>query len=145
MKKAKLPVFKASDFTATQFYTAQEKADYTQALCGLVLGDFAESKFPKTLWRRLMHSFGHIAHFDRDGFYATWFSTNARRLDWITHVLDFQPYGDATHTYCDVERAFRAWLSESGMWAKYRAIVDAETEARERAALAALKAKYPDA
>ena len=57
--------------------------------------------------------FGHIAHYNSEGFYSTWFSTNAQQLGWIEYILKFTPYDDPAWTWCDVEKEFIDWLKKN--------------------------------
>lgn len=55
--------------------------------------------------------FGHIAHYDRNGFYDEWFREG--RADWTEYILDRGAwFGDPEYTWSDVENAFVEWLKE---------------------------------
>jgi hypothetical protein len=47
------PLFTADQFTATQWETAQGKADFGNKLCKFIAADFKQSLFTKTLYGRL--------------------------------------------------------------------------------------------
>jgi hypothetical protein len=103
--------FNASQFGATNFTTAEAKAGAANALASFVECGFEERRFTKAVYNALyLHLFGHIAHYNRNGFYGEWFSTVEDRIRWCQRVLDWVPYGEPEHTWVDVERAFKKWL-----------------------------------
>lgn len=142
MKKEKL--FKAGQFTPTEFYTAEDKAKFANAFVRLVEGDFAPGLFPKWFYTNLTNCFGHIAHFDQSGFYATWFTSNEKKLRFLVNAGRFPAYGDPEFTFCDVEKALKTWIAGSGAVQRYTEKLDAEIKGHELAELARLKAKYPE-
>jgi len=135
--------FNTTDFTPTQFTSAVEKQNFAEKLASFVEQGFKQKQFSQKLYKSLSNSFQHIAHFNRGGFYATWFTTPGDRLRWVDHVLSARIYGDPTFTPCDVERAFQTWLEESLIRGRLVDQVNAELESRERAELKRLSAKYP--
>jgi hypothetical protein len=52
--------------------------------------------------------------------------------------------GNPSYTWSDVEQAFSAWIQESGLLERYQRLCTAAIEARERAQLATLRAKYDE-
>lgn len=138
--------FDADQFTATKFDTAADKATAMEQLARFAEAGFPHKAFTKRLYHHLyQHLFHHIAHYDRDGFYHTWFSTLDRQADWVDYALRSRAFGDPAWTWCDAEEAFQGWLADSGIPELVaRRAADAK-EAAERAALARLLAKYPDA
>lgn len=140
--------FVASQFTATKFDTAAEKAKRANELAVFVQAGMPESRFTKigvyhTLYQ---HLFGHIAHYDQWGFFGTWFSTPEQRAEWIEYALRGGMmgafYGDPAYTWVDVERAFVEWLDGTDLPDRFRREANGTVEARERAQLAALQEKY---
>ena len=129
-------------FTATVWNTANDKAGFAATYKRFVLADFAEQQFTKSFYRRLSMMFGHIAHYDRDGFYNTWFTTTVDKLAFVQHALREWYPGDPAWTWSDVEDDLRRWLVESNIEAKYTVQLEQETESDERAQLARLTAKY---
>lgn len=138
--------FDADQFTATHFDTAAEKATAMEQLARFAEAGFPRKAFTKRLYHHLnLHLFHHIAHYNIDGFYDVWFSTLARQADWVNYALHARAYGEPAWTWSDAEEAFQGWLADSGIAELvYRRAADAK-EAAERAALARLLAKYPDA
>jgi hypothetical protein len=106
-----------------------------------VKSDFDQRLFPQTFYCRLSMSFGHIAHFNRQGFFETFFNTTADKVRFLRLTLAHPCFGDPAFTYSDVERALQGWLRENGILAKYEQSLAEETKAGERAQLARLKAK----
>ena len=134
--------FNPSQFTATQWSTVEEKAQFGNTLLHFIDNECKETLFTKKFYNRLMNTFGHIAHYNREGFYAEWFTNNADRLHFIDHLLRWPCHGDATFTFCDVERAIQGEVRSRNYLAKYRVIVAEETRAHEIAVLTRLEAKY---
>lgn len=143
--------FSASQFTATKWDTAEDKAKAANALASFVERGMPERGWRKGIYHTLyQHLFGHIAHYDMYGFFSTWFSTPEQRAEWAEYVANGGMYGrhgvgDPAFTWSDVEVAFAAWMDSSGLIARFIREGNESIEARERAALAALKAKYEEA
>lgn len=98
-------------------------------------------------YRRLSTTFGHIAHYNKNGFYEEWFSNPSDKRDFLARTLNHTVYGDPDWTYADVERAVQDWL-EANAARIFTPLISqslVETEARERALLAELKDKYEGA
>src|SRR5665213_4527985 len=69
--------------------------------------EWARTAFAKSFYNRLSMCFGNIAHYDLNGFYETWFTSDADRLQFLRHTLDWLCWGDPEFTFCDVERAIQ--------------------------------------
>ena len=109
--------FQASNFTATKWNTAEDKARIANKLTKFILNGFQQSSFTKDLYKRLSTMFGHIAEYDIHGFYSVWFDDDAACLKWAENamrggVLGFV-VGDPAWTWSDVEKAIQKWLSEN--------------------------------
>ena len=107
----KAPPFVADLLVPTEFSTAEDKARFGNQLAAFVLSGFKQEKWTKALYKRLSLTFGHIAHYNMNGFWDEWFSTAAQQADWIRHVLEHPCYGDPAYTHSDLERQFKAWLA----------------------------------
>ena len=134
--------FTAAMFTPTKFDTAADKAKFANHLVRFVHSDFNRNLFPKWFYNRLSMTFGHIAHFNINGFYGVHFASDGARLDWLRLVANAPAFGDPAYTYSDVERALAAWVKDSGLIPGYVERIAAARETAERAELARLKAKY---
>lgn len=137
--------FSAAQFTATAYDTADDKAKFANHAVRFATAGFPDTLFPRWFYTRLSMTFGHIAYFSQSGFYGTWFSSPAKRLDWLRYVARGGAYGypgDPAFTYCDVERVLKVWVIQSGLIEEYQAQIATATEAAERALLARLKGKY---
>jgi hypothetical protein len=132
-------------FATTAHATAVDKQRFYDHFIVFVESGFKEELFHDWFYRKLSNCFGHIAHYDRIGFYDTWFSNNERRFKFIRHALYQAIYGDADYTFCDVERAIQQWLFEHRYIDKYENYAAAAVENQERDQLKYLKEKYPDA
>lgn len=107
-----------------------------------MLADCPKSMFHKWFYNRLSNCFGHIAHYNLEGFYHTWFENDQTKLRFIRHALKFPCYGSPEYTYSDVEKQLVCWLAASDLPDKYANAHMAAVEKNERALLAQLRAKY---
>ena len=108
---------RASNFTATKWNTAEDKARMANKLTKFILNGFQQSSFTKDMYKRLSTMFGHIAEYDIHRFYSVWFEDDVARLKWAENVmrggvLGFV-VGDPAWTWSDVEKAIQKWLSEN--------------------------------
>ena len=134
--------FDPSQFTPTKWDTAKDKAAFAKQFVRFVQSDFAAKHFTEKFYRRLSNTFGHIAHYNRGGFWETFFTTTADKVRFLKMTLQYPCYGDPTWTYSDVERALQQWIQVSNLLEQYRQRMTEETEAGERTQLARLQAKY---
>ncbi len=86
--------FLPSDFTATKFSTAADKAEFGNTLLRFIESEWASALFTKSFYNRLSMCFGHIAHYNRTQFYEEWFSSLAAQVRFLKHTLRFPCYGD---------------------------------------------------
>ena len=96
---------------ATEFYTAENKSRFGINLLRFVSSGFKAHRFTKSLYTQLSMCFGHIAHYNRGGFYTTWFSSSAKQRSWVEYISEYVPCGDPEYTFSDLERMFKAWLT----------------------------------
>ena len=108
-------IFEASQFVGTKWDSADVKAKFANDLAKFVLSGFDEERFTQSLYRRLSLTFGHIAHYDKYGFWHTWFLTPQKCVRWVDYILEHVIYGDPEYTYSDVERAFKKWLQTADL------------------------------
>ncbi len=134
--------FCPSQFTPTKWQTAQDKAAFAKQFVRFVQSDFAAKHFTEKFYQRLSNTFGHIAHYNRGGFWDTFFTDTADKVRFLEMILQWSWYGDPAWTFGDVERALQAWLKADGTLERYRQRLAEETEAVERAQLARLQRKY---
>jgi hypothetical protein len=137
-----MQAFTAKEFTPTKWDDRQTKAKFARQFVKFVESDFDQRLFSQAFYRRLSMTFGHIAHFNRQGFFETFFTTTADKVRFLRMTLAHPCFGDPAFTYSDVERALQGWLRESGTLARYEQRLADEMDAGERAELARLKAKY---
>lgn len=130
------------DFTPTKWDTAKDKAAFAKQFVRFVQSDFAAKHFTEKFYRRLSNTFGHIAHYNRGGFWAEFFTTTADKVRFLEQTLEHPCYGDPAWTYSDVERALQAWLQADNILERYRQRLAKEMEAAERVELARLQQKY---
>jgi hypothetical protein len=138
------PAFEAAQFTPTKFNSAAAKAKFANDLCKFIAAGFPDSKFNKKFYNQLSMTFGHIAHYNRDGFFNEFFMDISGKINFLEQTLAYPCYGSPDYTFCDVEKAIQDRLWASGLSASYQALRRAEIEQAERATLARLSAKFAD-
>lgn len=140
------PPFTAAEFTPTKFNSAADKAKFANHLMRFIAGDFQRSDFTQPFYDRLCLTFGHTAHYDRDGFWFTFFDTAGSVVDFLNQTIDYgrRGIGDPAYTFSDVRKAVVRRLEGSGVLQHYESARSHAVEAKERAYLARLQAKYGD-
>ncbi|MBM3273047.1 hypothetical protein FJY94_07380 [Candidatus Kaiserbacteria bacterium] len=135
-------MFEASQFTPTKWDSAEDKARFANQFAKFVSGSFRREDFPKWFYNSLHLTFGHIAHYDQYGFFATFFECQAGKVQFLAQCLEYPAYGDPDHTYCDVEKALKIWLRDGRYLERAKADLASQVEVAERVQLARLKDKY---
>ena len=102
--------FVEKQFVATQFDSAKDKAAFASRFARFVLSGFKPSLFTQKFYVQLSHIFGHIAHYDRNGFRDVWFSTPARQRSFIDRVREHTAVGQPEFCWVDVERELQNWV-----------------------------------
>lgn len=100
--------FTAEQFTPTQWDTAADKAKFANHFVRFVASGYKETLFYDWFYKRLSNTFGHIAHYDRIGFYNHFFRDKTAQLYFMTATRQGGGYGDPAYTYSDVEKAIKA-------------------------------------
>ena len=134
--------FGSEQFTATQWSSAGDKAQFGNQLLRFIDEGFHKSLFTKTLYNRLSQCFQHIAHCDLHGFYGTWFAAPGDHARFLDHLLRSPCFGDPAYTYSDVERDIQIEIRRRNYVALYRlAALEAE-RSTEIELLERLESKY---
>jgi hypothetical protein len=138
---AKPTIFKPDQFTATEHYTAEKKAEFANRFAAFLMNGCKPGEFSPILYSTLRNTFGHIAHTNLQGFYHAWFATPDRRVAFIQHTLDWPCHGDPKFTFCDVEWEFQRWLRGVNLLGEYQRAVQSNQhyESVEDVARALLK------
>lgn len=136
------PRFTAADFTPSKWDSAATKAIFANTLCQFIAADFKQGLFTKIFYSRLHLTYGHIACYNREGFFSTYFRDLAGKVEFLEHTLQWPCFGDPAFTYCDVEHAVQLRLRSCDLLAAYRALRAAEVEGAEREMLRRLQSKY---
>jgi hypothetical protein len=134
--------FSPDQFTPTKWSSAEEKAKFGNDLLTFILSDCPEGKFTAKLYERLSNCFGHIAHYDKAGFFDTWFSSAATRSDFLNHLCEDPCFGSPECTFSDVERAVQRKVEELNLRQGFASKASDETRQHDLTLLAALQAKY---
>jgi hypothetical protein len=134
--------FLPSDFTATKFSTAADKAEFGNTLLRFIESEWASALFTKSFYNRLSTCFGHIAHYNRAQFYEVWFSSLADQVRFLKHTLRFPCYGDPEYTFSDIERAIQREIIDRNYLARYELRLAQKQQATDLALLRQLEGKY---
>ncbi|HEY5730140.1 MAG TPA: hypothetical protein VIS72_08830 [Anaerolineales bacterium] len=142
--KGKAGEFCSEDFTPTKWAAADEKAKIANKLTRFILGGFQQTSFRKRMYQRLSNMFGHIAHYDSNGFYSTWFTDIKSCRDWVEHVTGswLSGIGDPRFTWSDVEKALVQWIKDNQIQEQLDELYHLDVEHKERSLLTALQQKY---
>ena len=138
-------VFLPDQFASGDYWTSERKAKIATAFVRFVVAGCPFTLVTKDLYGGLSSMWGHIAHFNREGFYGEWFSSPARIARFLSRPSGeywMNERGDPRFCLSDVERVLREWIQESGQIEKYVELARLEREAVELKQLASLKAKY---
>lgn len=135
-------VFTASQFTPTRTQTAQEKADFANAFVKFVENGFCDDHFPDWFYKRLSMTFGHIAHFDRQTFFRTFFGNARDKAIFIERTMTYRPVGDPAFAYSDVERVLQDWLRTTNVPVRVQKTAEHATNRAEREQLRKLLDKH---
>jgi len=134
--------FLPSEFVPTKFSSAADKADFGNALLHFLDADCPQELFTKKLYQRLSMTFGHIAHYDRVGFYDTWFTRARHRAAFVEKTLRWPCHGDPEFTFSDVEHAIQQVMRQRNYLARFELRAAEALRAAELRDLERLEAKY---
>ena len=134
--------FLASEFVATKFSSAAEKAEFGNALLHFIDSGFARNLFTDRLYGRLSNCFGHIAHYNLTGFYEEWFLSLTAQVRFLEHTLRFPCYGDPEFTFSDVESEVQREVRNRNYLPRYRLLLAEEQRGAELILLERLEGKY---
>ena len=129
-------------FTATEWSSAKEKTKFATQFMRFVEHDFKETMFPQWFYQRLSMCFGMIAHYDRDGFYSTFFEDTKGKTRFLRACLKDPSSGDPSFTYSDTQRFLQEWLRKGNFLARYEWRLCYEIEQNQRDQLTQLQIKY---
>lgn len=130
-------------FTPTQWNTVEDKEKFAEHFKKFVANGFKAQDFHQWFYNRLSQTFGHIAHYNIEGFYATFFTTMEDKIRFLEHCSAWPCYGDPEYTYSDVEFYLKRWMQETNVIEEMRQVLAEETREQEIALRDALLEKYP--
>lgn len=136
------PVPSEADFTPTKFCPAASKAWFAAHWLRFASSDFPKHHFTQRFYAQLMHTSGHIAHFNRAGFWTEFFASTAGKVEFLEQTITWPCHGSPEHTWCDVERVLTRRLRSADLLGHLRRRLGTERDAAERAEFARLRAKY---
>ena len=99
-------------FTPTEHSTVADKEHFAEQFIRFISKGCRRTMFPKWFYTRLSMTFGHIANFNQNGFYAVFFSDKESTCEFLNQTLHHGCYGDPAYTYSDVEKFLQGWLRE---------------------------------
>lgn len=99
---------------------------------------YKPSLFTRDLYLALSRSFGFIAHYDRDGFYAARFGGSDERMQ----TLFVMGKGDVGQPLSALEQRLRILVLDKRWIGAAREQIEAEIERHDLAEFTRLKAKY---
>jgi hypothetical protein len=134
--------FNASQFIATEWNSAADKAAFGNTYLHFIESGWKRSLFTKGFYQRLSNCFSHIAHCDIHGFYQTWFTCDKDRLEFLRNTLSWPCWGDPKFTYSDVERAIKQQVRSRNYLTLYELKAAEELRTAEMSILTRLEAKY---
>lgn len=134
--------FLPSEFVSTKFSSAADKADFGNALLCFLDADCPQELFTTKLYHRLSMTFGHIAHYDRSGFYDTWFTRARHRSAFVEKTLRWPCHGDPEFTFSDVEYAIQQVMRQRNYLARFELKAAEELRTAELRDLERLEARY---
>jgi len=134
--------FDASQFVATEWNSAADKAAFGNTYLHFIESGWKQSLFTKGFYQRLSNCFSHIAHFDVHGFYQTWFTCDKDRLEFLRWASRHHCYGDPKFTFSDVERAIQQQIRSRNYVALYELKAAEELRSAEMRILVRLESKY---
>ena len=105
-------LFNASQFVATKWDSAEDKAKFANHFVRFIKSGFKETLFYNWFYTRLSMCNSHIAHYNKTGFYDTWFAETSFQNNFLQKWADFTCYGDPTYTYSDVEKVLKDWVQK---------------------------------
>jgi hypothetical protein len=96
-------------FTDAQFMSADDKRKLLKAWTTFVSHGFQRRHFTNRIYKHLSLHCGHIAHFNIDGFYSTWFVHGAARREFMAYFLGYRVLPD----YEDVQEELKQVLARA--------------------------------
>ena len=100
------------NYTPTHFNTAEDKEWFVKHFIRFAEKGFPQHLFTKKFYRKLINTFGHIAHYDINGFWETFFTNTPDKVDFLEQTMNFPCYGNPAYTYCDAEKEIQRQLAE---------------------------------
>ena len=131
-----------SEFVPTKYSSAAEKAEFGNALLHFLDAECPQELFTKKLYNRISMAFGHIAHYDRAGFYDTWFTSARHKAAFIEKTLRWPCHGDPEYTFSDIEHAVQRAVQDRNYLARFKLRAADELRIAELNDLERLEAKY---
>lgn len=112
-----------NQLTATQCYSVEQKKKFVDHFVRFVNSGYKHTLFFDWFYKNLSNTFGHIAHYNKHGFYAEFFESQEGLERFWKHVMQHGCYGDPAYTFVDCEIAIREHYRNSGrfvyqVWAR---------------------------
>ncbi len=122
--------FAPSQFTPTEWNTAQDKADFANHFVRFVRSGYSRALFTRKFYERLRNTFGHYAHYNQAGFWEDYFANPEGVAEFARITEQHRIYGDPHYTFSDAERALQEWAQLDGMYASALRVLSNDTTAQ---------------
>lgn len=130
------------EFTPTQFSTAEDKVKFYKHFIHFMETGCKKTLFHDWFYKRLSNCFGHIAHYNSDGFYEVWFEYPTNRVRFLEQCMEWSLCGQPAYTYSDVEAELKKFIANSGIYKKLIDEANTWVESNEREVLNHLQERY---
>jgi hypothetical protein len=107
-------------FADVRYMTASDKEKLAKGWRTLVKHGFKWEHFTDRIYAHLTLRVGHIAHFDRSTFYATWLEQGGDRVEFLDRFLSYRVMDD----YADVHAVMVSTVRECEVALREQARVD---------------------
>lgn len=95
-------------FKDAQFLTAKEKEKLVKNMKSFLKNDFSITTFTDALYKHFSLHCGFIAHYDRNGFWNTYFTSPEGKVRWAKAFCGYSEMGD----YTDVNKVLKEMIHE---------------------------------
>jgi hypothetical protein len=100
-------------FVPTEHSTVADKEKFAKHFKRFLKKGCKGTLFYKWFYVQLSFMFRFIAHYNKAGFYYTYFSTPEQRQKFLDRILNYYPVGSPYYTYSDVEQHLQEWVREN--------------------------------
>jgi len=129
-------------YTPTQYVNAKDKENFVEHFMKFVEKGFPQKMFNEKFYQRLSMTFGHIAHYNSQGFWETFFTNATNKVRFLTMTLNHPCYGDPSYTFSDAEKEIQRRLVKMNILETWRQTEIQENDNKDYAEYQRLKRKF---